>query len=96
MILHGFAWRSSQTLHQSSALDQLQQSPKDVGAAVADSVVSGSREALSAAAAPRVSSASIGSPMGIFRGCAAMREVTGDVTRTRALLETNYYAPDGA
>ena len=68
----------SQTLHQSSALDQLQQSPKDVGTAVADSVVSGSREApgLSAAAALRVSrSASIGSPMGIFRGCAAMREV---------------------
>ena len=65
----------SQTLHQSSALDQLQQSPKDVGAAVVDSVVSGSREApgfdsaLSAAAGLRASrSASIGSPMGIFRG----------------------------
>jgi len=63
----------SQTLHQSSALDQLQQSPKDVGAAVADRVVSGSREApgfvssLSAAAALKVSrSASLGSPMGIF------------------------------
>ena len=67
-------------LHQSLALDHLQQPPKGVGAAVADSVVSGSREApgfdsaLSAAAAPRMS-ASIGSPVGIFRGCAAMREV---------------------
>ena len=72
--------RSSQVSHQSLALDHLQQPPKGVGAAVADSVVSGSREApgfdssLSAAAAPRMS-ASIGSPVGIFRGCAAMREV---------------------
>ena len=66
----------SQVPHQSLALDHWQQSPTDVGAAVVDSVVSGSREApgLSAAAAPRMS-ASIGSPVGIFRGCAAMREV---------------------
>ena len=72
----------SQVPHQSLALDHWQQSPKDVGAAVVDSVVSGSREApgfdssLSAAAALRVSrSASLGSPIGIFRVCAAMREV---------------------
>ena len=69
----------SQVPHQSLVLDHWQQSPKDVGAAVADSVVPGSREApgfvssLSAAAAPRMS-ASRGSPVGIFRVCAAMRE----------------------
>ena len=74
--------RSSQVSHQSLALDHLQQPPKGVGAAVADSVVPGSREApgfdsaLSAAAALRVRrSASLGSLMRIFRVCAAMRGV---------------------